>query len=176
MRRPIPAHPAPLFREEQMNRRTLFAAAALALAPLTPAFAGDDALGVVQAYLAAWNAHDSAAAAGHFAPDVTYYDASVGTPVTGAEAAKTGVIDNFLNAAPDAVWTMRGDAIVQGDRVAFEWEFKGTNTGAWADGTAATGKPFDFMGASVFTVKDGKITTQSDYYDALGFYKQLGLM
>lgn len=159
-----------------MNRRTLFAAAAIALAPLTPAFAGDDALGVVQAYLAAWNAHDSAAAASQFAPDVTYYDASVGTPVTGAEAAKTGVIDNFLNAAPDAAWTMRGEAIVQGDHVAFEWEFKGTNTGAWGDGTAATGKPFDFMGASVFTVKDGKITTQSDYYDALGFYKQLGLM
>ena len=33
-----------------------------------------------------------------------------------------------------------------------------------------------FTGASVFTVKDGKIATQSDYYDALGFYKQLGLM
>ena len=48
--------------------------------------------------------------------------------------------------------------------------------GAWGDGTAATNKPFAFTGASVFTVKDGKITAQSDYYDALGFYKQLGLM
>jgi len=91
-------------------------------------------------------------------------------------AAKTGVIDNFLKAVPDAVWTMKGKPVVDGDRVSFEWEFSGTNTGAWGDGTAATGKKFSFTGASMFSIKDGKIATQSDYYDALGFYKQLGLM
>ena len=32
------------------------------------------------------------------------------------------------------------------------------------------------MGATVISVKDGKIATQSDYYDALGFFKQLGWM
>ena len=131
---------------------------------------------MVAGYLAAWNAHDSAAAAEFFAEDVVYYDASVGTPLTGKEAAKSGVIDNFLTAAPDASWKMRGEPVVEGDRVSFEWEFSGTNTGPWGDGTAATGKPFAFTGASMFTVKDGKITSQSDYYDALGFYKQLGLM
>ena len=73
-----------------------------------------------------------------------------GKPVEGRDAAKTGVIDNFLTAVPDAVWTMKGDAVVQGDRVAFEWEFSGTNTGAWGDGTAATGKKFSITGASVF--------------------------
>ena len=163
-----------------MNRRSLFAtlaATALATAlPLSAARAADDALGVVTAYLAAWNAHDSTAAAAYFAETVSYYDASVGTPVVGREAAKTGVIDNFLNAVPDAVWTMTGAPVVQGGRVAFEWEFKGTNTGAWADGTAATGKTFSFTGASVFVISDGLIASQSDYYDALGFYKQLGLM
>ncbi|RUU58267.1 ester cyclase, partial [Mesorhizobium sp. M2C.T.Ca.TU.002.02.1.1] len=74
------------------------------------------------------------------------------------------------------VWTMKGKPLVDGDRVSFEWEFSGTNTGAWGDGTAATGKKFSFTGASMFSIKDGKIATQSDYYDALGFYKQLGLM
>ena len=29
---------------------------------------------------------------------------------------------------------------------------------------------------SLFRVEEGKIVRQSDYYDALGFYKQLGLM
>ena len=138
--------------------------------------AADGADAVVQAYLAAWNAHDSAKAAGFFADNVVYYDASVGKPVEGRDAAKTGVIDNFLTAVPDAVWTMKGEPVVQGDRVAFEWEFAGNNTGPWGDGTAATGKQFSFTGASVFSIKDGKIATQSDYYDALGFYKQLGLM
>jgi len=158
-----------------MHRRKLLAAVAvLALLPL-PVHA-DEASDVVAAYVAAWNAHDSASAAEYFAEDVTYYDASVGTPVTGREAAKTGVIDNFLTAAPDAAWKVKGAPVSDGSHVAFEWEFSGTNTGPWGDGTAATGKPFAFTGASMFTVKDGKITAQSDYYDALGFYKQLGLM
>ena len=38
---------------------------------------------VVEAYLAAWNAHDSAKAASYFADDVVYYDASVGKPIKG---------------------------------------------------------------------------------------------
>jgi steroid delta-isomerase-like uncharacterized protein len=151
--------------------------AALALGSASQAsFAADSADAVVQAYLAAWNAHDSAKAAGFFADNVVYYDASVGKPIEGRDAAKTGVIDNFLTAVPDAVWTMKGEPVVQGDRVAFEWEFAGTNTGPWGDGPAATGKHFSFTGASVFSIKDGKIVAQSDYYDALGFYKQLGLM
>lgn len=135
-----------------------------------------DALATVTGYVAAWNAHDSAAAAAFLADNVTYYDASVGTPVEGRDAAKTQVIDAFMTAAPDAVWTMEGDPIVAGSSVAFEWTFAGTNSGAWADGTAATGKSFSFKGASVFRVEGDKIVQQADYYDALGFYKQLGLM
>ena len=42
--------------------------------------------------------------------------------------------------------------------------------GMLVDGSGAA--PFE---ADV-AVKDGRIATQSDYYDALGFYKQLGLM
>jgi steroid delta-isomerase-like uncharacterized protein len=153
------------------------AAAALTLGVASQtSLAADSADAVVQAYVAAWNAHDSAKAAGFFADNVVYYDASVGKPIEGRDAAKTGVIDNFLTAVPDAVWTMKGEPVVQGDRVAFEWEFAGNNTGPWGDGTAATGKHFSFTGASVFSIEDGKIVAQSDYYDALGFYKQLGLM
>ena len=117
---------------------------------MSTAFAADTAQAVVEAYLAAWNAHDSAKAADYFADDVTYYDAAVGKPVMGKEAAKTGVIDNFLKAVPDAVWKMKGAPVVQDDRVSFEWEFSGTNTGDWADGTKATGKTFSFTGASMF--------------------------
>jgi steroid delta-isomerase-like uncharacterized protein len=155
---------------------TIGAAALIASAASQASWAADSADAIVQAYLAAWNAHDSAKAAGFFADNVVYYDASVGKPIEGRDAAKTGVIDNFLTAVPDAVWTMKGAPVVEGDRVAFEWEFAGNNTGPWGDGTAATGKHFSFTGASVFSIKDGKIVSQSDYYDALGFYKQLGLM
>lgn len=165
-----------------MHRRQFLASSAIAAillgaAPTVgPALAQDKPQAVVEDYVAAWNAHDSGKAAAHFAEDVVYYDASVGKPAKGKEIAKTGVIDNFLNAVPDAVWKMKGDPVAQDDQVAFEWEFSGTNTGDWADGTKATGKKFVFPGMSMFSVKDGKITSQSDYYDALSFYRQLGLM
>lgn len=169
----------PASRGGQMEMTLLRSVRVLAL-PVALAWgiaaSAQDALSVVDGYLAAWNAHDSAAAAAYFADDVVYYDASVGTPVEGREAAKVKVIDAFLDAAPDAVWKREGEPVVSGDAVAFEWTFGGTNSGDWADGTKATGKSFSFHGMSLFRVKDGKIVRQSDYYDALGFYKQLGLM
>lgn len=164
-----------------MERRAFLAAfgglcIASGLAAL-PAHAADNApLAVVENYLAAWNAHDAEKAASLFDDKVSYYDASVGKPTVGKAEAKTGVIDNFMTAVPDLKWVMRGEPIVSGDRVSFEWTFSGTNSGAWADGTKATDKPFSFDGASVFVIENGAIKQQSDYYDALGFYKQLGLM
>jgi len=160
-----------------MHRRSFLTVSTFTtLLAAAPALAQETPQAVVEAYVAAWNKHDSAAAAGYFADNVIYYDASVGTPVKGKEEAKAGVIDNFLNAVPDAVWAIKGTPVAGDDRVSFEWQFSGTNTGDWHDGTKATGKKFSFSGASMFTVTDGKITEQNDYYDALGFYKQLGLM
>ena len=161
-----------------MDRRRFVALAAgiAALVTANVATASDMAGEVVKDYLAAWNAHDIARAGSFFADDVTYYDASVGTPVRGKDAATTGVVASFINAVPDCKWEMLGDPIVQGDMVAFQWRFSGTNTGAWGDGTEASGKSFMFTGATVISVEGGKITTQSDYYDALGFFKQLGWM
>ncbi len=148
----------------------------LAFVLMSTAAQAQDALSVVDDYLAAWNAHDSIAAAALLAEDASYYDSSVGTAVQGREAAKTQVIDAFLNAATDANWVRDETAVVDGDHGAFEWTFSGTNTGDWSDGTAATGKPFSLEGMTMITVTNGEIATQSDYYDALGFYTQLGLM
>lgn len=163
-----------------MNRRNLIAASAAIVAGLmlAPAAIADEAANVevVKAYLAAWNAHDADKAAALFADDVVYYDASVGTPVEGKADATAKVVASFINAAPDLKWEMVGEPIAQGDMVAFQWKFSGTNTGAWADGTEAANKPFSFPGASVFRIEGGLIKNQSDYYDALGFYKQLGWM
>ena len=135
-----------------------------------------DAMAVVQAYMAAWNQHDAAAAAALFTDDVTYYDASVGSPLTGRDAARMKIIESFLNAVPDARWERTGETITAGGAVATEWTFSGTNTGAWSDGTPATGKSFSFTGMSMFQIVDGHIRYQADYYDALGFFTQLGLM
>ena len=164
-----------------MRRRSLLAGAGslglglmLLPAPRVLAAPMNPNVPVINSYLAAWNFHSIERAARHFADDVVYFDASVGTPVEGKDAATSGVVANFINAAPDLIWGVRGRMITSADQVAFEWAFSGTNSGAWADGTAATGKRFRFPGASVFTIRDGLIAEQSDYYDSLDFFKQLG--
>lgn len=162
-----------------MDRRSILAAAVgIAGLMLVPAAVADEAanIDVVKSYVAAWNAHSIDNAVGYFAEDVVYFDASVGEPVNGKAAATSDVVGSFINAVPDLKWEIKGEPIAQGDHVAFEWTFSGNNTGAWADGTEAANKPFTFVGATVMTVKGGLITTQSDYYDALGFFEQLGWM
>ena len=145
----------------------LFAAAGLAQA-------ADSAKAVIDGYMAAWNAHDAEKAASYFAEDGVYFDATVGTPQKGRIAARDNVIKVFLGAVPDAKWEMTSDPIVSQDGVAFQWKFSGHNSGAWSAETPATNKPLSFEGVSFMRLDDGKITYQGDYYDALGFNKQLG--
>lgn len=129
---------------------------------------------IVDAYMAAWNAHDAEKAASYMAKDVEYFDVTVGTPQKGREAARDNVIKVFVNAVPDLKWKMNGTPIVSKDGIAFQWTFSGTNTGAWDAQTPATNKPLSFDGVSFVKIKDGKILYQGDYYDALGLHKQLG--
>ncbi|MEH6345986.1 MAG: nuclear transport factor 2 family protein [Bermanella sp.] len=135
-----------------------------------------DAMTVVDNYLVAWNAQDATAAANLLAKDARYYDSALGATVEGRAEAKAQVIDSFMNATPDIYWNLVGSPVVSGQRVTFEWVLGGTNTGAWADGTQATGKTFRIFGMSAFTIEGDSVVKQSDYYDALSFYKQLGLM
>jgi len=129
---------------------------------------------IVTAYMDAWNAHDVDKAATYLTADAEYYDVTVGTPQKGREAARDNVIKVFVQAVPDLKWVMNGEPIVSADGIAFQWTFSGTNTGAWDAQTPATGKPLSFEGVSFVRIKDGKISYQGDYYDALGFHKQLG--
>ncbi|WP_172144447.1 ester cyclase [Pseudomonas tumuqii] len=145
----------------------LFAAAGLVQA-------ADDAKAIVDGYMAAWNAHDAEQAATFLAEDAVYFDATVGTPQNGKAAARDNVIRVFITAVPDLTWKMTSAPIVGPDGIAFQWTFSGTNSGAWGPDTPATGKPLSFEGVSFIRIKDGKIAYQGDYYDALGFNKQLG--
>jgi steroid delta-isomerase-like uncharacterized protein len=139
-----------------------------AQAPTTP-------VALVDAYMAAWNRHDAARAAAYMADDVEYYDASTLAPQHGRANARQNVIQAIMTAAPDCRWTRTGTPVMDRNGIAFQWTFEGTNTGPWSDGTKATGKHFSFHGLTLVRVKGGKIAYQGDYYDAYGFFKQLGL-
>lgn len=141
----------------------LFSGAALAQS--TP-------LQVVQAYMAAWNAHDAYLASSYLTPDVVYYDAAAGTPVTGQEKAEKEVIGAFIKAVPDLTWKMTSEPVYNQDTIAFRWEFSGKNSGEWG-GSPATNNPIKFEGVSFIKVKDGKINWQGDYYDAKTLDKEL---
>ena len=158
-----------------MKRVRLIVTIAVMALSSTSALA-QDAMTVVDKYLVAWNAQDATAAANILAEDARYYDSALGSTVEGRAEAKTQVIDSFMNATPDIYWNLVGSPVISGQRVTFEWVLGGTNTGAWGDGTAATGKTFRIFGMSAFTIEGDSVTSQSDYYDALSFYKQLGIM
>lgn len=134
-----------------------------------------DTLSVVREYMAGWNAHDAGLAARSLDADVEYYDASVGEPQRGREAARDKVIAVFLDALPDLTWTMVDEPLVVDDAAAFRWVFAGTNTGTPFEGDAPTGARIELHGMSLIKVKDGKIVYQGDFYDALTLRKQLGL-
>ena len=167
-----------MFTSKIKSVRTIVSAVALTtvMAFSSTAVFAQDAITVVDNYLVAWNSQNATAAANILAEDVRYYDSALGATVEGRAEAKTQVIDAFMNAAPDIYWNLVGSPVISGQRVSFEWVLGGTNTGAWADGTPATGKTFRIFGMSAFTVEGDSVVKQSDYYDALSFYKQLGLL
>lgn len=158
-----------------MHRRQFFALAGcgtLALGFGTTARSDErSAAGVIERYLAAWNLHDSQQVAMFLDKDVFYFDASVGTLLYGRQAAIDGIVENFMNAAPDCRWELTSPPFAQGEQVSFWWNFSGTNTGAWADGTPPTGRSFAFSGRSFAKICNDRICYQADYYDASELYR-----
>ena len=156
-------------------RRLVLLSAPLALATIrVAAAAGEDPGKVLLAYTQAWSSHDAEKAAALLAPDAVYLDITIGEPQTGRAEIKKNVIDIYLRAVPDLQWQVKGEPIVTGSRVAIEWQISGTNTGAWAEDSPASGRMFNFDGASVAEIRDGHIVQLTDYYDGLSFQSQLG--
>jgi steroid delta-isomerase-like uncharacterized protein len=145
-----------------------------AAASVVPVAAPMDTEAFVMDYMDAWNAHNPELAASFFHQDGEYYDASVGDPQRGRQAALDNVIAVFIKAVPDCKWEMRSKPIATSDGISFEWTFSGTNTGDWNPSNKATGKPIQFNGVTFIRFKDGKIVYQGDYYDAATLNKQLG--
>ena len=69
-----------------MHRRQFLTSAAIAATvfAVAPSFAADTAQSVVEAYLAAWNAHDSAKAAGQCADQVLNFISLIASKFTTA--------------------------------------------------------------------------------------------
>jgi predicted ester cyclase len=131
----------------------------------------DDALGVVDAYFAGWNAHDGAAVAA--AVSGSYVDPTLPGPLRGEDLAAN--VDALCRAIPDLRFVHDG-MHVAGDVVVAEWRMQGTNNGDPLPGApAATGGTIDFPGVDVISVRDGVVDTVVGYFDRQLFLEQLGL-
>ena len=129
---------------------------------------------VLDAWLSAWNAHDTSQAAQLLADDVEYFDAGFSGIQHGREAALEKGMSVFLRGVPDLHLELRGEPIVGADAVAWEWTFTGTNTGTWG-GIPATNQRIQLKGFSLLRLRDGKISQLSSYYDTGTLNRQLGL-
>ena len=78
-------------------------------------------------------------------------------------------------AVPDLETTVT--RVVAGEHeAAVEWRMAGTFSGEPFQGVDAPGKRVEMRGLDLFTVEDGKIVSNTGYYDGMEFARQVGLM
>jgi steroid delta-isomerase-like uncharacterized protein len=125
----------------------------------------------VEAYAAAWNAHDGAAVAALV--DGSYVDPTLPAPLSGGDIA--AMVDGLCAAFPDLRFETVG-VHVDGGTVTFRWRMRGTNDGAPLPGAPApTGGTIDLPGVDVITVQAGRIVDVVGFFDQKTFVEQLGL-
>ena len=113
----------------------------------------------LEAFSAAWNAHDIDALMGFISDDCVFQTAAgpdaCGTRIAGPEAVRKAFAAAW-QAVPDAQWE-NGVHFVSGDFGTSQWTFTGT---------AADGSRIEADGIDVFTFKGGKITLKNVFRKA----------
>lgn len=79
-----------------------------------------------------------------------------------------------LAAMPDCTITLE-DMVCEGDKVAYRWTLRGTQTGPLR-GIPPTGKHAVMSGMTIMRIADGKIVAGWHNYDMLGVLQQLGMI
>ena len=116
-------------------------------------------IAMLEAFSAAWNAHDIDALMSFMSEDCVFQTAAgseaCGTRVTGPEAVRKAFAAAW-QAVPDAQWE-NGVHFVHGDFGTSQWTFTGT---------AADGSRIETDGIDVFTFKNGKIALKNVFRKA----------
>jgi len=80
----------------------------------------------------------------------------------------------FFKSFPDLHVTIE-DITAVGDKVWVRVKYEGTHKGKYR-GIAPTGKKFAMMAVSINRIVEGKVAERESVFDALDFYKQLGVI
>jgi len=153
--------------------------AALLVAPLivgkshartaTPAASEPD---VIAAYTEAIGAHDADAVVALYTKDAVVEQAvGAGNTFEGPDAIRAWASDN-LTAIPDLTMTTER-VVVEGNRIAWQWVYRGAYTGAYPGLPAGQGQPIELRGASFIELRDGRIARETIYFDNASFLSQV---
>jgi steroid delta-isomerase-like uncharacterized protein len=92
-------------------------------------------------------------------------------PIKGVDAYKA-----FIKSVPNIFSEFKAvieEVNVKGNKIWCRYSMTGINSGPLG-GVPATGKTFKVNGMAITRLKDGKIIEDETYWNALGFYQQLG--
>jgi steroid delta-isomerase-like uncharacterized protein len=122
---------------------------------------------VVDAYIAAWNRHDSLAVDTLLSKDGVHEDVPFSIRAT-APAGVHAFMRDLLQSSPDYVWKVTD--VVEGDNsLAVEWMWTSTYTGDSPNGPV-TALKISGRGASIVELENGKVKRFSNYYDEASWF------
>jgi steroid delta-isomerase-like uncharacterized protein len=125
---------------------------------------------IAERFAAGWSSHDPEAFATLFTADCLYEDIPLGVSASGkGEIAEH--LRNWLAGSSDiAMRPVR--TFDAGRRVGLEWLYTGTHDGR-LEGIDATGRGFEFRGASLMEVDGDEISHCVDYWDLAYLLREL---
>jgi steroid delta-isomerase-like uncharacterized protein len=121
---------------------------------------------LLQAYVSAWNRHDSAALDTLLTPDAIHEDIAWG--FRGGPAQIKEFMRRVVESEPDLDWRLT-TVIEKGAFVAAEWTWTATYTGDSPIGPVVR-KRVSGRGATVAVIENGRIKRFTDYYDTASFF------
>jgi len=129
-------------------------------------------------FVAAWNSRDAEQLLSLMAYDVMYDDAGWPAYMHGHTDVRA-FLESTWRAVPDLSFAHDDTVLVDpsGTKTARYWTGAGTHTGVWdPPGLNATGRPFQFSGASFLEIHDGKLRRIRVVYDVADVMRQLGVL
>jgi steroid delta-isomerase-like uncharacterized protein len=126
---------------------------------------------VVRDFYAAIQAMDSEKVFSLCSDDTRFEDVPLGVIANGKEEFK-GAFRRFFGALSNVGVELKS-VVTSGDWAACEWVFSGKQTGS-SPKLPATGGSFSVRGMSMIQVRQGKVSSRTDYWDSATMFRQLG--
>lgn len=131
---------------------------------------------IVEDFIKIVNSHDADKIISYFADDGVLENVPLGIANRGKEEI-TAYTKIMLVDYPDINFELKS-VFGTDDWAGDEWVMTGTfaNNTMSKNAVPATGKTFAVRGTSIYQVRNGKFSRESNYYDNVSFLQQVGLM